>query len=80
MTDNRQHIGSTAKARLSVNTTHGASVEVHAQLDTGGSQNLASKNILKNIRKAEEYNRAPICMVTVSGDTPAYQDIGAFFR
>jgi hypothetical protein len=76
MTDNKQHIGSTAKAKLSVNTTHGASVEVHAQLDTGGSQNLASKHILQNICKAEEYNRTPICMVTVSGDTPAYHDVG----
>jgi hypothetical protein len=76
MADKRQHIGSTAKARISVNITHGTSVQVHAQLDTGGSQNLASKKILQNIRKAEEYNRTPICMVTVSGDTPAYHDVG----
>ena len=68
MTDQRNHIGSTAKAKLTVSKTDGKPVSVYAQLDSGGSQNLASKEILQNIRKAEEYDRTPICMITVSGD------------
>ena len=76
MTDQRNHIGSTAKAKLVVSTTDGEPVIVQAQLDSGGSQNLASKEILQNIRKAEDYGRTPICMITVSGDTPAYHNMG----
>ena len=76
MTDKRPHVGSTAKATLKVSAADQQQVEVHAQLDSGGSQNLASKEILQNIRRAEDYDRDPICMVTVSGDTPAYHNMG----
>ena len=75
MTDKRPHVGSTAKAMLTVSTANRGSVETCAQVDPGGSQNLASREILQNIRSAEEYDRTPICMVTVSGDTPAYHNI-----
>jgi hypothetical protein len=76
MTDQRNHIGSTAKAKLTFSKTDGKPVSIYAQLDSGGSQNLANKEILQNIRKAEEYDRTPICMITVSGDTPAYHNMG----
>ena len=56
MTDQRNHIDSTAKAKLTVSKTDGKPVIVYAQLDSGGSQNLVSKEILQNIRKAEEYD------------------------
>jgi hypothetical protein len=76
MTDQRNHIGSTGKAKITVSKTDGNPVIVYAQLDSGGSHNLASKEILQNIRKAKDYGRTPICMITVSGDTPAYHNMG----
>jgi hypothetical protein len=76
MTDKRPHVGSTAKSMLTVSTANRGSAEICVQVDPGGSQNLASREILQNIRSAEEYDRTPICMVTVSGDTPAYHNIG----
>ncbi len=76
MTDKRPHIGSTAKAIITVSTTDQKTVEIDAQVDPGGSQNLASREILRNICRAEDYDRTPICMVTVSGDTPAYHNMG----
>ncbi len=63
-------------SRDSRQETDGKTVEIHVQLDSSGSQNLASREILQNIRKAEYYGRTPIYMVTVSGDTPAHRNMG----
>ncbi len=76
MTDSKTRIGSTAKAQLSIQKANGETVDIHVQLDSGGSQNLASREILQNVRKAHDYGRTPIYMVTVSGDTPAYYNMG----
>ena len=76
MSDNKTRIGSTAKAQLSIQKANGETVDVHVQLDSGGSQNLASREILQNVRKAHDYGRTPIYMVTVSGDTPGYYNMG----
>ena len=76
LTDSKNRIGSTAKAQLSIQKSNGETVDIHVQLDSGGSQNLASRSVLQNIRKAHDYGRTPIYMVTVSGDTPAYRNMG----
>ena len=55
---------------------NGETVDIHVQLDSGGSQNLASREMLQNVRKAHDYGRTPIYMVIVSGDTPAYHNMG----
>ncbi len=67
--------GSTAQAQMNISTENNV-ITVTAQLDSGGSQNLASKELLQNIQHAFKYGKEPIYMVTVSGDTSAYVDIG----
>jgi hypothetical protein len=54
----------------------GQSVSVNVHLDTGGSQNLASEHLLHNIKPAEAYGQDHIYMVTVNGNSPAYDRIG----
>ncbi len=80
LTDSKTRIGSTAKAQLAVQKINGETANIHVQLDSGGSQNLAGREILQNVRKAEDYGRTPIYMVTVSGDTPAYRSMGVAFH
>jgi hypothetical protein len=67
---------STAQAQLAINTNDGSQVTVKAQLDTGGSQNLASRELLQNINTTEHYQRLPMKMITVNGDTPPYNNMG----
>ena len=47
-------------------------IMVKAQLDTGGSQNLASRELLQNINTTGHYQRLPMKMITVNGDTPRH--------
>ncbi len=53
---------------------NGQSVSVNVHLDTGGSQNLASEHLLHNITEAYGYDQ--MCMVTVNGNSPAYNRMG----
>ena len=71
-TNGNKKKGSTAQAQLSINTNDGSQITVKAQLDTGGSQNLASRELLQNINTTEHYQRLPMKMITVNGDTPPY--------
>ncbi len=84
LTDTKTRVGSTAKAQLSIQKANGETVGVHTQLDSGGSQNLASRGLLQNIRKAKDYGRTPIYLITVVGNTPGYYNMGelhfAFYR
>jgi hypothetical protein len=72
-TDNRHK--ATLKRRsasLPIDTDHGV-VHVHdALIDTGGSRNLASRHLLKDIRLAQSCGNEPIRMVTVNGLSPDY--------
>jgi hypothetical protein len=54
----------------------GQSFNVNVHLDTGGSQNLASEHLLHNIKPAEAYGQDHIYMVTVNGNSPAYERMG----
>jgi hypothetical protein len=47
-----------------------------ALIDTGGSNNLASRHLLTDIRLAESYGNEPIRMVTVNGLYPDYTHQG----
>ena len=75
-TNSNNKKGSTAQAQLSINTTEGKEIMVKAQLDTGGSQNLASRELLQNINTTAHYERLPMVMITVNGDTPPYNNMG----
>ncbi len=78
MTDgDTQHTQRTAQKNTSVlAANNGQSVSVNVHLDTGGSQNLASEHLLQNIKPAEDYGYGQICMVTVNGNSPAYNRMG----
>ncbi len=72
MTTGQQKPSNVAIASLKVDTDHGA-IQVHdALVDTGGSKNLASRHLLKNIKLAKSYGSEPIRMVTVNGLSPDY--------
>ena len=75
-TNGNKKKGSTAQAQLSINTNDGSQITVKAQLDTGGSQNLSSRELLQNINTTEYYQRLPMKMITVNGDTPPYNNMG----
>jgi hypothetical protein len=75
-TNGNKKKGSTAQAQLTINTSDGSEITVKAQLDTGGSQNLASRELLQNIHTTEHYQRLPMKMITVNGDTPPYNNMG----
>jgi hypothetical protein len=49
---------------------------MNVYLDTGGSQNLASEHLLHSIKHAEVYGHDQIYMVTVNGNSPAYDCMG----
>ena len=68
--------GCPAQAQLLINTSAGSEIMVKAQLDTGGSQNLASRELLQNINTTDHYQRLPMKMITVNGDTPPYNNMG----
>jgi hypothetical protein len=61
-----------AIASLLIDTDRGTVPVQDALVDTGGSKNLASRNILTEIRLAESYGNKPIRMVTVNGRSPDY--------
>ena len=67
---------STTQASTKVLTTNGQSIDVSIHLDTCGSRNLASKHLLQNIKKVEDYGHNQIYMVTVNGNSPAYTRMG----
>ena len=54
----------------------GQTVSINVHLDTGGSQNLASEHLLHNIKEAKDYGLDQIYMVTVNGNSPAYDRVG----
>jgi hypothetical protein len=66
----------TAQSSTSVLKPDGQSVSINVHLDTRGSQNLASEHLLHNIKPAEAYSQDHIYMVTVNGNSPAYDRIG----
>jgi hypothetical protein len=55
---------------------NGQSIDVNIHLDTCGSRNLASEHLLQNIKKVEDYGHDQIYMVTVNGNSPAYNRMG----
>ena len=65
-----------AIAALTVDADHGAIQVNDALVDTGGSKNLASRHLLKNIKLAKSYGNEPIRMVTVNGLSPDYNHQG----
>jgi hypothetical protein len=76
-TNGNKKKGSTTQAQLTSNTSEGNEIMVKAQLDTGGSQNLASRELLQNINTTDHYQRLPMKMITVNGDThPPYNSMG----
>jgi hypothetical protein len=75
-TNGNKKKGSTTQAQLTISTSEGNEVMVKAQLDTGGSQNLASRELLQNTNKTDHYQRLPMKMITVNGDTPPYNSMG----
>ncbi len=67
MTTGEPKPSNVAIAALTVDADHGV-IEVNdALVDTGGSKNLASRHLLKNIKLAKSYGNEPIRMVTVNG-------------
>ena len=75
-TNGNKKKGSTAQAQLIINTSDENEIMVKAQLDIGGSQNLASRELLQNINTTDHYQRLPMKMITVNGDTPPYNSMG----
>ena len=73
---NQQGTQSTAQSSTTVLAPNGQSVITNVHLDTGGSQNLASEHLLHNVKKAEDYGHNQIYMVTVNGNSPAYDRMG----
>ncbi len=55
---------------------NGQTVSINVYLDTGGSQNLASEHLLHNIKEAKDYGHDQIYMVTVNGNSLAYDRMG----
>ena len=52
-TNGNKKKGSTTQAQLTISTSEGNEIMVKAQLDTGGSQNLASRELLQNINTTD---------------------------
>jgi hypothetical protein len=67
MTTGQPKPSSVAIAALNVDADHGVIQVNDALVDTGGSKNLASRHLLKNIKLAKSYGNEPIRMVTVNG-------------
>ena len=67
---------STTQASTTVLATNGQSIDACIHLDTCGSRNLASEHLLQNIKKVEDYGYDQMYMVTVNGNSPAYNRMG----
>ncbi len=76
MTTGEPKPSNVAIAALTVDAHHGAIQVNDALVDTGGSKNLASRHLLKNIKLAKSYGNEPIRMVTVNGLSPDYNHQG----
>ncbi len=74
MTTGESKPSNVAIAALTVDADHGAT-QVNL-VDTGGSKNLASRHLLKNIKLAKSYGNEPIRMVTVNDLSPDYNHQG----
>ncbi len=70
------HTYSTTQASTTVLAENGQSIDVCIHLDKCGSRNLASEHLLQNIKKVEDYGQDQIYMVTVNGNSPAYNRMG----
>ena len=64
MTTGEPKPSNVAIADLTIDSDHGAIQVNDALVDTGGSKNLASRHLLKNIKLAKSYGNEPIRMVT----------------
>ena len=67
MTTGESKPSNVAIADLTIDSDHGTIQVQDALVDTGGSKNLASRHLLKNIKLAKSYGNEPIRMVTVNG-------------
>jgi hypothetical protein len=76
MTTGESKPSNVAIASLTVDTDSGTIQVQDALVDTGGSKNLASRHLLKNIKLAKPYGNEPIRMVTVNGLSPDYNHQG----
>ena len=76
MTTGVKQASNVAIASLPVDTDRGTIHVQDALIDTGGSRNLASRHLLKDIRLAKSYGNEPIRMVTVNGLSPDYNHQG----
>ena len=76
MTTGLKQSSNVAIASLSIDADRGTILVQDALIDTGGSKNLASRHLLKDIRLAESYGNEPIRMVTVNGLSPDYNHQG----
>ena len=76
MTTGAQRPSNVAIAALTVAADQGVIQVNDALVDTGGSKNLASRHLLKNIKLAKSYGNEPIRMVTVNGLSPDYNHQG----
>ncbi len=76
MTTGLKQSSNVAIASLSIDADRGTILVQDALIDAGGSKNLASRHLLKDIRLAESYGNEPIRMVTVNGLSPDYNHQG----
>jgi hypothetical protein len=76
MTTGVKQASNVAIASLPVDTDRGTIHVQDALIDTGGSINLASRHLLKDIWLAKSYENEPIRMVTVNGLSPDYNHQG----
>ena len=76
MTTGVKQASNVAIASLPIDTDRGTIRVQDALIDTGGSRNLASRHLLKDIRLAKSYGNEPIRMVTVNGLSPDYNHQG----
>ncbi len=76
MTTGEPKPSNVAIADLAIYSDHGTIQVNDALVDTGGSKNLASRHLLKNIKLAKSYGNEPIRMTTVNGLSPDYNHQG----
>ncbi len=67
---------SITQSSTTVLAANGQAIDVNIHLDTCGSRNQASEHLLQNIKKVEDYGHDQIYMVTVNGNSPAYNRMG----
>lgn len=71
-----RNVENVSKALISVETQSNGKINVHANIDSGGSRNLASPELLQNIKRAKDYGHTPISMITINDDSPVYDRMG----